>query len=612
MARLAKYTEAITYVDGTTGALMPASGATVHAYNPDTVVNISGGYTDSAGLLAASWPISLGADGMLEFYVDSESRRFDLLVADNGASAGEFSDFTLQDQCATFNKHEIYSDEFSTLQAAITALSTGEVLVINQPHTINAVLTKTGVNDIEIRGRGRGTKLTADTDLNANMLEISGCARLKISNLYFDGNSGNQSGGGPYSAITFEGGAGCSDCIIEDVYISDMKGEGLQYENTTDLCCRKVVCQTNTGYGFYHGSESANRAIRPTFIDCVSKANGTGGARLHGWYACPPPDGARYMGCKAIGEPGDGFSFLSHTDYQVDYKDNELSGCIATGNTAHGLHIRTYQSNCVMEAFKVTGGNFTANTLNGIMLEGDTVASATIISFSISGMTCLDNTQHGLEMVGSCYWGAVSGGSIADNGGDGIKLIAEVAGAGYDPSGNTINGVNVFRNTGTGVNLAALCVGNLVFGCQVDDNVAAQFADAGTQNVVFGWRPKGTGLQGGFPAFGHTTIEPLATPTAAQKDTFFFDTTCVFADAGNACSAAALCTRATTNTRVLSFTPLDTSAAATMSAQAGGWYSPPSYHTAGANLCIKFGAPLQVAASYRGIWQIMCVEPVET
>ena len=86
----------------------------------------------------------------------------------------------------------------------------------------------------------------------------------------------------------------------------------------------------------------------------------------------------------------------------------------------------------------------------------------------------------------------------------------------------------------------------------------------------------------------------------------------MFVSGAGSASAQFANTRVTTNTRIMSFVPLDASAAAFMvsGASAHGWYHDPSENDAGSHLLIRTNGKSQTHES--GIWQLYLVEPVET
>lgn len=124
-----------------------------------------------------------------------------------------------------------------SIQDAIARLpQTGGLLRLGAfTYTIDEKLTIANIDYLEIRGTGRGTVLKAVAALNDHIIEIDWdtVTEVKIADLQIDGNGTNQTSGiGSSDGITYKSGTTGKTLRIENVYITNTKGSGIDYKGT--------------------------------------------------------------------------------------------------------------------------------------------------------------------------------------------------------------------------------------------------------------------------------------------------------------------------------------------------------------------------------------------
>jgi len=590
MARLAKYTESIL-VNTTASGLVAAEGAEVSIYYPDTTTDVPM-YSDSNGTVSVTPPIVLGADGLLQFYVRSQDRTFDIKIVAGASPYPQFTTFTLPDVSATYDDSVFYASEYSTLQAAVTAMTAGSKLIVDEDFTLSATLT-VDMDDIVIEGFNRGIRIRAGTNLNDNLIEVEG-NRITIRNLEIDGNDSNQSGAGPYYGIKFTDASG--DCLIEDIYVHGVKGDGIQVNGTSWTTFRRIMSQANQGYGFSYDATVVGNDN--TFDDCVAAANGiaAGLARRDGFNFTPPFTGLTMINCRADSNFAHGIHIAGRATSET-YKFIRLIGCNANNNGVAGPAyaglkvVSNSNGGTIIRDLEITGGHYSVNSLYGIYFEASesvtNPGTASVIrNFHINGVTIAENGGTGLYLQGRLSYGQVSNPILYNNcaavNGSGITLLGASASnalADFGDEGRVrwvvIDNPIISRDASTGTHEYGVNLGAGTKYCVVKDLIAVgmqtapySWVDAGKGNLVTTVSGASAGLGlgggGGFPSM------------ALHTDTSYGVGGGKFWLTGRTRTVSTTETRvgthrASSRTRVLSLVPLDITAASQMMS-GGGWF----------------------------------------
>jgi hypothetical protein len=497
---------------------------------------------------------------------------------------------------ATFDDRAFYSSEYATLQTAIDAMSAGDRLIIDADVTVSTTISVNNKDDIVIEGT-RGTTLTADSSFNSDLLSIQDSDRVTIRDLGLNGNSSAQ-GAGPYTGITFESGSGCAQCVLENIYITDVQGDGLRYDNTTDLECRNVQCISNQGYGFTHEGTYAARATRPKFFGCMARANGIDAVlnRRDGWYASPLPEAGDFSHSKAISNAGNGMTFdFSGAAETID--GLTLSDMDVTGNgtsAGYGLVISIQYGTDILNNLVISGGKYNDNDLNGItVLDSSGTNTSYVQTWSINGVTCMNNGSNGVYLGGILRYGSMMGGALNVNTGSGLVLIGDSVGGFYSEYNNFV-GINATANNAYGISMSTYTRYNTILGCTATGNATEEYREQGSNTFLCGGK---TGS---------------AMPSAPYDDTdetgYWIESSMLFVTgaADGTASASAASSRVTATTKLLALTPLDASAGAAMTSGLGWYYGGAE---AGSHVIIRMRDV--GAANYRGIFSLMLMEPLE-
>jgi hypothetical protein len=320
-------------------------------------------------------------------------------------------------------------------------------------------------------------------------------------------------------------------------------------------------------------------------------------AHLDGFHASPYPEVAEFSGCRAISNQGYGMFFENSGSNETI--DGLLVGnCDCSNNIYSGISINAAAAttSVVLNNLSINGGKFNDNGSYGINYFDDTNNAASYLqAWSISGVTCVDNTQDGVKLDGQVRYGSMVGGSLYSNGASGIELVGDGVG-GNSAAYNSLIGLNTCANGSYGVELGLTTEYNTVMGCTSTGNTTEQYYDAGTGNVIF------TGAQ--------TSSNFISAPydSTGTGSGYWFQSTLLFVTgaADGTASASAACSLATTKTKLLALTPLDASAGAAMTSGLG-WYS--GGVEAGSHVIIRMRDV--GAENYRGIFSLMLMDTLE-
>ena len=316
-------------------------------------------------------------------------------------------------------------------------------------------------NETALEGDGAGIsriKLADQQPGSANVLSNSddlGNSGIHLRGISFDANRDGNAGVLTTNGVRF---TAVSDFSINKCEFSDGKGHGLILQTQTFRgIVEASIARNNLHSGFYvqsmGGSGAGTHSLR--FVGCESSNNGDGlgegcgfdafdsesilysgclaqdngkfgfhldSSRSVSYSSCvaktnglgfstfgsetdptwQPSEDVSYSGCVAKGNSV-GFSFLSS-------RGLSLTGCHSVENTGSGVEFLTYNLDRVTKNFMVSGGSIVENGGNGILVLGaqyGTINGVVIMNNGLNGpLPCNTSTCDGVYIRGGAYSGA--------------------------------------------------------------------------------------------------------------------------------------------------------------------------------------------------------------
>lgn len=172
------------------------------------------------------------------------------------------------------------TDDATVIQAALTNVSTGVVVVREGTYLLAAKLRITGKSNFVLLGQGTGTifkrpngasyAASPNVGVYYPMLEVDACTDTMVSGIQLDGNAANnsaQSADGANINLLFYGN---TKCTAEDMYIHDARGDEVNFYNCTDCTLRqsKVINYQNTWICFGTGASGGQKSQNIVVSDC--------------------------------------------------------------------------------------------------------------------------------------------------------------------------------------------------------------------------------------------------------------------------------------------------------------------------------------------------------
>jgi hypothetical protein len=285
------------------------------------------------------------------------------------------------------------TDDTTAIQAAINAAGAaggGTVYLPPGTYIIGKLRLKAKTH---LRGSGRASVFRAKSNLNDNLIVLDDPAtveQVELSDFGIEGNRTNQtSGHGIYLENTATPGAPFASGFtnprheLRNLFIRYVKGDGIHLvagAYAGGLRLSNIESYSCDGYGFYIASHDS------AFTACDAGQSGLDGFRIEG-------NNNRFANCKGWRSgrvtPSAGFFVRSR---------NELVGCEAQDNLAHGFYI--------LSADLVTTAGLTADTNagNGVTMENATNCLVDVVAFDRGGDSGTDPVvqQFGVGFVGTC------------------------------------------------------------------------------------------------------------------------------------------------------------------------------------------------------------------
>lgn len=307
------------------------------------------------------------------------------------------------------NMTEFGADE-TAFETAITDLSGGGIIFIPRDTTITvsrAIKVRGNRSRIYIIGSGHTSRIKLDDDADDDVLTFDGASRFRVSNLFIDGNRGNNSVGhgirlknctdfeisgcwigGQVSAPADAGCAqasilmdGCDRFVVSGNWIRDGVGPGIVVSS-----CRDGVIKANSirdmsspdgvgrvGYGIYLEDSESIRVTANSVSDCA-------------W------DGCSAVNCQNVRISYNTFRRVNAgVFFQGESADESSYGCVAHGNT-------------VAESEKgIVGGSYTYGVISSNQVRSNTtpLIMSDSASLDLVNNQCMDVANHGVVTMGS-------------------------------------------------------------------------------------------------------------------------------------------------------------------------------------------------------------------
>ena len=324
------------------------------------------------------------------------------------------------------------TDDATIIQAAISSIASGKIVVSNGQYTLEDSISLTSSN-IWIDGAGETrTTLSAKNSLNKNIISITGTGvvNCRISNMTLNGNrSNNSSGKGIYIYTPYV--SDDSYHIIDHVIVYRPADYGIQiYGDTRECKLFHTTVKWGGSVDFY--IEGSDHKI----IDCVA-AN----AEKHGWYLSAW--NTQIMLCKAF------CAGRTHVGGEIQYgfylRGSKLQcrGLQAENNMETGIALRD-SSDCILEGC-ISDGNGTAESYGDFAgLRINNSSRCVIIGGQFVNRASPYLQKYGIQIVNTAQDNVIASNSISGN------LIASIDADNIALIGNMFHGNHGYTTEASG------------------------------------------------------------------------------------------------------------------------------------------------------------------
>ena len=339
------------------------------------------------------------------------------------------------------------TDDDVQIQAAIDSLGgSGRVFIKAANYLIGSTITIT-TTGVVLQGDGFGTVLTAKTNLNANVISItgSGVRNVTVKNLQIDGKKvNNTSGHGIYINTPYTSGDTLHKLI--DLYIRDNKNSSIFIDDTDTRVVQldRVTSYSADGYGFrIAGSDHM-------ITSCIAEGSGLSGFLVK-------TSNVHFIQCKAFGCGRLGASNSNLAGFELEGAQNvTFTGCEAQENWYNGF-------------FTESSGEGEVSLIN---------------SYAMDNGTAEGENAYGVRIWAQSNW-TIIGGSYGNYIATDQAVGISIAGGG---SGYKIAGVTAIGNTSSAMELPATGVEYPIYG---DVNVTGTLVSDGltmgaNENITLG------------------------------------------------------------------------------------------------------------------------------
>jgi len=353
-------------------------------------------------------------------------------------------------------------DDHLKIQAAISALPAvgGEVAFLEGTYTLDA----TGIyaihleskSNIRLRGIGKVIFKLANAQ-NARILVLRLSNDISVENIEFDGNKANQTSA--QNAVETRGSYNIrfKNCIFHDAY--GAWGLLISEDATIPTPSYNVVVEGCNAYANGQGGMAVDgSSYWVSFVSCFSWENDTDGFRVESGDRCSFSSCYAWNNSQASAGARHGFSVSNEAKY-ISFigclaQDTQPTKTQESGFYLYGDAVEGYSDYGIVKGCKAIGNRgtgFQFVTVTGWVIEGNTAegnGSAGIVVSSkgqhtIIGNSIFDNSYIGLYVRSTSNYNTIIGNQIYNNGDDGIRI--------EDSEYNLIKGNIVRGHTNAGV-----------------------------------------------------------------------------------------------------------------------------------------------------------------
>lgn len=358
-----------------------------------------------------------------------------VIVAANNSKNKDAADFVVS------SADETAGNADAAIQAAIASLpaSGGSVYLMEGTYTIDTQISL--ASNITISGAGRNVsiiKLKNAHNVSINMLNIyNGFTyfnNISIRDLTIDGNKANQTAGTQHGIHAYRMGNQTSSTVgltVSNVYVKDMRNNGINLEQTANTKVFDSYFMTNTGTGIYVNSASA----RNSFTNNTSRENGGSGIDSESDYDVISDNFAQNNTLQGIDANG---------------SDVKIANNTITNNASNGI-------NSTEENATISGNTISSNTARGMVIDQNAKVTNNVIQA---------NGSSGIYSQYLDIAATISGNAIRANTGSGIEFNrggANTTITGNDIESNTVAGINIYGylyQIETGIAITSNYIGN--------------------------------------------------------------------------------------------------------------------------------------------------------